>query len=62
MNNIFHINLGGIPLTIDEDAYELLKEYLLELHKHFDGSDEKEEITDGIEQRLGEILAEPGSN
>jgi phage shock protein PspC (stress-responsive transcriptional regulator) len=62
MNNIFHINLGGIPLTIDEDAYQILKDYLLELHKHFEGSDEKEEITDGIEQRLGEIISDKQSS
>ena len=62
MNNIFHINLGGIPLTIDEDAYSILKAYLLELHKHFEHADEKEEITDGIEQRLGEILSENGKD
>ena len=62
MNNIFHINLGGIPLTIDEDAYKILKDYLLDLHNHFKDSEEKEEITDGIEQRLGELLSENQDN
>ena len=58
MNQIFHINLGGTALTIDHDAYSVLKEYLLELHKHFENTEEKEEITSDIEQRIGEILDE----
>lgn len=62
MNQIFHINLGGTALTIDHDAYSVLKEYLLELHKHFENTEEKEEITSDIEQRIGEILDELRGN
>ena len=28
MNKTFNINLGGYPFTIDEDAYEHLRQYL----------------------------------
>ena len=58
MNKVFNINLGGQPLTIDEDAYRLLENYLQSLHNHFRKSEGYEEIMSDIEARLGELLRE----
>ena len=58
MNKVFNINLGGQPLTIDEDAYRLLESYLQSLHNHFRQSEGYEEIMSDIEARLGELMRE----
>lgn len=47
-----------MPLTIDEDAYRHLENYLQSLHNHFRSSDGYEEIMSDIEARLGELLRE----
>lgn len=58
MNKVFNINLGGYPFTIDEDAYEHLKNYLKTIHNHFRQSEGYEEITLDIESRLAELFEE----
>lgn len=58
MNKVFHINLGGYPFTIDEDAYEYLNQYLKAIHNHFKQSEGYEEITSDIEARLAELFQE----
>jgi phage shock protein PspC (stress-responsive transcriptional regulator) len=58
MNKVFNINLGGSPLTIDEDAYRLLENYLQSLHNHFRQSEGYDEIMNDIEARLGELVQE----
>ena len=58
MNKVFNINLGGVPLTIDEDAYRYLENYLQTLHNHFRNSEGYEEIMSDIEARIGELLKE----
>lgn len=58
MNKVFYINLGGYPLSIDEDAYELLDKYIQKLEKHFERSEGKEEIIADIETRIAEISLE----
>lgn len=58
MNKVFNINLGGLPLTIDEDAYRHLENYLQSLHNHFKNSEGYEEIMNDIEARIGELLKE----
>jgi len=58
MNKIFNINLGGYPFAIDEDAYELLSNYLKTIHNHFRQSEGYEEITADIESRLAELFQE----
>jgi phage shock protein PspC (stress-responsive transcriptional regulator) len=56
MNKTFQINLGGIPFTIDNDAYNRLDGYLRDLKRYFAGSESKEEIISDIEARLAELL------
>lgn len=58
MNKVFNINLGGYPFTIDEDAYQLLGNYLTTIHNHFRASEGYEEITADIEARMAEIFQE----
>lgn len=58
MNKVFNINLGGYPFTIDEDAYEHLRNYLKTIHQHFEASEGYEEITGDIETRLAELFQE----
>lgn len=58
MNKVFNINVGGLPLTIDEDAYRYLENYLQTLHTHFRNSEGYEEIMNDIEGRIGELLKE----
>lgn len=58
MNKVFYINLGGYPLSIDEDAYEHLDLYIQKLEKHFTNSEGKDEIISDIETRIAEICQE----
>lgn len=58
MNKVQHINLGGFPFTIDEDAFEHLSRYLETIHRHFRGSEGYEEITNDIEARMAELFRE----
>lgn len=55
MKKTFNINIAGCVFTIDEDAYQLLKEYLDTLGHAFNGSD-NQEIVDDIESRIAEIF------
>jgi|APTNR8051073442_1049403.scaffolds.fasta_scaffold00322_32 phage shock protein C len=56
MNKVSSINLGGYPFTIDEDAYEYLRQYLDAIHRHFREVEGNEEITSDIETRLAELF------
>ena len=56
MNKIITINLGGIAIDIEEDAYELLRGYLLNVKNHFKGTENGAEIVDDIESRIAEML------
>ncbi|MBI1227986.1 MAG: PspC domain-containing protein [Bacteroidetes bacterium] len=58
MTKVFNINLGGLPFTIDEDAYETLSSYLKTIHHHFRSSEGYEEITTDIEARMAELFQE----
>lgn len=57
MNKTVNINLGGIGFTIDEDAYQLLDQYLRSLNEVCSTAGEPETAED-IEQRIAEILYE----
>ncbi|MFN0048499.1 MAG: PspC domain-containing protein [Cytophagales bacterium] len=56
MQKVHTINLGGIIFQIEEDAYEILKNYLSALRTHFQNQAEGLEIANDIEYRLGEML------
>jgi len=56
MNKVIQINLGGIALTIDNDAHQRLSDYMAQLEFHFKHSESRDEIISDIESRLAEIL------
>lgn len=58
MNKVININLGGKAVTIDDDAYEYLQQYISSLKTHFADYEEKDDIIYDIESRLGEIFHE----
>lgn len=64
MNKTFTINISDIIFNINDDAYETLNQYLLDLKNHFSKDEESEEIMNDIESRIAEIFSEKtsGSN
>lgn len=58
MNKIQHINVGGYPFSINEDAFFKLDQYLVRLNNHFSHSDGSKEIMEDIESRIAELFKE----
>lgn len=58
MKKTFTINLGGTVYHIDEDAYELLDNYLSNLRIHFSKEEGAEEIVHDMELRISELFSE----
>ncbi|MCS7036363.1 MAG: PspC domain-containing protein [Saprospiraceae bacterium] len=57
MNKIMQINLGGYALTIDEDAYQFLSNYLDDIRRRLSEHEGRDEILRDIEARLGELIS-----
>lgn len=55
MKKTFTINICGSVFHIEEDAYEVLQKYLINLKNHFGNDDEGKEILADIEARIAEI-------
>lgn len=58
MNKTIIININGIIFHIEEDAYDILKNYMTGIKKHFAGTDDSLEITTDIENRIAEMFSE----
>lgn len=58
MKKTININLGGFPFIIDEDAYNMLQDYLDTIRYAFDTGDDAGEIAADIESRIAELLME----
>jgi len=58
MNKTIIININGIVFHIEEDAYEVLKNYMTDVKRHFMNSDDSLEITTDIENRIAEMFNE----
>lgn len=58
MKKTVTINLNSVVFYIDEDAYNLLNEYLHNLNSLFSDKDGNDEIIEDIEARIEEILSE----
>jgi phage shock protein PspC (stress-responsive transcriptional regulator) len=58
MNKTIIININGIVFHIEEDAYEILKNYMTDVKRHFSNSADSLEITTDIENRIAEMFAE----
>jgi len=50
-----NINLHGVVLTIDEDAYQLLKDYLADIESRLP-KDEQQDVMEDLESRIAELL------
>ncbi len=57
MKKTFTINLNHLVYHIDEDAYEALKQYLIEVEEQL-FEDEKKEVMADIETRISELFEE----
>ena len=58
MKRTFTINISGTIFHIEDDAYEVLQKYLVNLKKHFGEDEEGREIITDIEARIAEIFTE----
>ena len=58
MKKTFTINISGTIFHIEEDAYEILQKYLVNLKNHFGVGEEGKEIIADIEARIAEIFTE----
>lgn len=58
MNKTIIININGIVFHIEEDAYEILKNYMTDVKRHFSTSADSVEITTDIENRIAEMFSE----
>ncbi len=58
MKKTFHININGTVFQIEEDAYEVLQKYMVNLNNYFGKDEEAKEIISDIESRIAEIFTE----
>lgn len=56
MKKTLTVNLNGTVFNIDEDAYQLLDNYLENLRLHFSKEEGSEEILNDFETRISELL------
>lgn len=62
MKKTFTINISGTVFHIEEDAYEVLQKYLVNLKNHFGADEEGKEILADIEARIAEIFTEKSTD
>src|SRR5690606_30584030 len=58
MNKTIIININGIIFHIEEDAYEVLQNYMTAVKRHFGYSTDSNEIVGDIENRIAEMFNE----
>lgn len=58
MNKTIIININSIVFHIEEDAYEILRSYMIEIKRHFSQSEDSGEILQDIENRIAEMFTE----
>ncbi len=56
MKTTIKINLSGQIFNLDEDAYQVLKDYLDSISKRFRDTEEGKEIIEDIESRIAELF------
>lgn len=57
MQRIIQINIAGRVISIEEDAYSLLNDYIGALERQFAGEEGKDEIIQDIEYRIAELFS-----
>jgi phage shock protein PspC (stress-responsive transcriptional regulator) len=55
MKRTYTINISGSVFHIEEDAYEVLQKYMMNLKEYFGNNDEGKEILADIEARIAEL-------
>lgn len=60
MKKVIKVSIGNIAFTLEEDAHKVLNDYLSSLSSHYSGNPNGQEIIDGIEERIAELLTERG--
>lgn len=58
MKKTVTINISGLVFTIDEDAYDILQNYLNTIKSYFRDSEGRDEIMGDIEARIAEMFQE----
>ena len=58
MKQVININFQGRVVPIEVTAFELLKNYIESLNRHFSFEEGKDEIINDIESRIGELFQE----
>ncbi len=58
MKKVVKVSIANLAFTIEEDGYELFKSYLGELTAHYRSNPNGNEIIEGIEERIAELLLE----
>jgi phage shock protein PspC (stress-responsive transcriptional regulator) len=58
MKKTLTVNISGVVFHIDEDAYNVLHDYLQSIKKHFAREEGGDEIVSDIEARIAEMLRE----
>lgn len=58
MNKTIIININSIVFHIEEEAYETLRSYMIDIKKHFGKSSDSQEILQDIENRIAEMFSE----
>lgn len=57
MKKTLSVNIGGSPFILDEDAYEVLREYLSQIETRLDAS-ENREVMEDVEGRIADLFRE----
>ncbi|MHC8948583.1 PspC domain-containing protein [Sphingobacterium hungaricum] len=58
MNKTIIININSIVFHIEEDAYDTLRSYMIDIKRHFGNSSDSKEILEDIENRIAEMFSE----
>ncbi len=58
MKRTIQINLAGTVFNIDDDAYEILREYLTSVERQFAARTEGREVINDLEMRMAELFTE----
>lgn len=56
MRKTLKVSIGGLAFTIEEDAYNILDNYLSSLKEYYKDREEGEEIISDVESRVSELL------
>lgn len=56
MKKTINVNISGVRFTIDEDACQMLNDYLEALNKAFSKNDDASELMEDIEMRIAELM------